>query len=508
MDELKRADINVRDWEYEFRQRDRHPILMADFWSRSLINNLRQEAKLSVGFDSGYIFTSSDCGYVNIKEKRRLLEAIKSEIGKNDDYLRYIYETTLKRIDEWDKFADEVSSLVQSNPDKKALAEFWKSYDLNLKILIPWFHIPWYVTEENMITDKVKEGLERHRQFIDASGGITEVLTALCFSAREAIFQQEQRAFFDLVGIALKNDNFEKDPVFLSKAQKYLADFGWVGTYFLLPREVMKSEELIRKVKKALSENALEDYEKGIKARKEISELAEKLFQGLSGDEELVKFINWARDFGWLLTFSVEQAIKSSAKFISFYKIVSRTIDVQYEDWANLTSEEILKMLEGGQVVSPAEIKNRKKGFIFMIEKGNRKLTSGDAGRELVEWFEKEVGTKDLEGVEEFKGFPANKGIVRGKVRLALTPADSAMLKIGEILVCAMTSPDYLSAMKRAAAYITDEGGVLSHAAIIAREFNKPCLVGTKIATKVLKDGDLVEVDANRGVVKILKRAE
>jgi pyruvate,water dikinase len=61
--------------------------------------------------------------------------------------------------------------------------------------------------------------------------------------------------------------------------------------------------------------------------------------------------------------------------------------------------------------------------------------------------------------------------------------------------------------MKKAIAFITDEGGITCHAAIIARELKKPCIIGTKIATKVLKDGDLVEVDANKGVVKIIKKA-
>ena len=71
-----------------------------------------------------------------------------------------------------------------------------------------------------------------------------------------------------------------------------------------------------------------------------------------------------------------------------------------------------------------------------------------------------------------------------------------------------MTTPWYLPAMKKAAGFITDEGGLLCHAAIVSREMNKPCIIGTKIATKVLKDGDLVEVDANNGVVKILKKIE
>ena len=68
-----------------------------------------------------------------------------------------------------------------------------------------------------------------------------------------------------------------------------------------------------------------------------------------------------------------------------------------------------------------------------------------------------------------------------------------------------MTTPDYVSAMKLASAFVTDEGGLLCHASIIARELKKPCIIGTKIATKVLKDGDLVEVNANEGFVRIIK---
>ena len=63
-----------------------------------------------------------------------------------------------------------------------------------------------------------------------------------------------------------------------------------------------------------------------------------------------------------------------------------------------------------------------------------------------------------------------------------------------------------MSALTRCGAIVTNEGGLTCHAAIIARELKKPCVIGTKIATKVLKDGDLVEVDANKGIVNIVKR--
>jgi pyruvate,water dikinase len=68
-----------------------------------------------------------------------------------------------------------------------------------------------------------------------------------------------------------------------------------------------------------------------------------------------------------------------------------------------------------------------------------------------------------------------------------------------------MTSPDYISAMNLAGAIVTDEGGLLSHAAIVSRELGKPCIVGTKVATRVFKNRDLVEVDANKGIVRKIK---
>lgn len=104
----------------------------------------------------------------------------------------------------------------------------------------------------------------------------------------------------------------------------------------------------------------------------------------------------------------------------------------------------------------------------------------------------------------ELWGQVANAGKAVGRVKVILNREQAGKLKKGDILVAAMTTPWYIPIMKKAAAYVTDEGGVMCHAAVIAREFHKPCVVGTKFATKIFKDGDLVEVDAGRGIVKKL----
>jgi phosphohistidine swiveling domain-containing protein len=93
-------------------------------------------------------------------------------------------------------------------------------------------------------------------------------------------------------------------------------------------------------------------------------------------------------------------------------------------------------------------------------------------------------------------------GKATGVVRI-VQPNDLETTKLGknDILVCPMTTPDYLPLMQQAAAIVTDLGGVLSHAAIIARELKKPCLTGTKNATEILQNGQEVEVDATKGIV-------
>jgi pyruvate,water dikinase len=98
-------------------------------------------------------------------------------------------------------------------------------------------------------------------------------------------------------------------------------------------------------------------------------------------------------------------------------------------------------------------------------------------------------------------GLPATPGVVRGSVRLLRSPQEGAKFQDGDVLVAATTSPDWMPIMRRASAIVTDSGGVTSHAAILSRELGVPCIVGTGDATQRLRDGMLVTVDAERGIV-------
>ena len=160
------------------------------------------------------------------------------------------------------------------------------------------------------------------------------------------------------------------------------------------------------------------------------------------------------------------------------------------------------------EIVSPptlSDLKKRVEGFTI----GGAHFAELGSLDEFVSYHEEfEFIIEDTETYERkdsVQGSVANKGYAKGTVRILRKVEDVAKVKMGDIIVSPMTTPNYITAMRRAGAFVTDEGGVLCHAAIISREMNKPCVVGTKYATKVFKDGDIVEVNGEPGIVSKIR---
>lgn len=108
----------------------------------------------------------------------------------------------------------------------------------------------------------------------------------------------------------------------------------------------------------------------------------------------------------------------------------------------------------------------------------------------------------DTDGnIKEIKGKVGYPGTVTGKARVVLKREEIELIEEGEIIVAPMTTLDFVPAMGKASAFVTDEGGVTCHAAIVAREMKKPCIIGTRVGSKILKTGETIEVDAVKGVV-------
>ncbi|MEA2279699.1 MAG: pyruvate, water dikinase [Solirubrobacteraceae bacterium] len=117
------------------------------------------------------------------------------------------------------------------------------------------------------------------------------------------------------------------------------------------------------------------------------------------------------------------------------------------------------------------------------------------------------AGGDDSDGARELRGVAASPGIVRGTARVVTTPEQLHELRNGEILVCRVTAPSWAPVFSRIGAAVSDVGGIMAHTAIVSREYGLPAVVGTGFATQRIRTGQLIEVDGDRGVVRLLEGA-
>ena len=164
---------------------------------------------------------------------------------------------------------------------------------------------------------------------------------------------------------------------------------------------------------------------------------------------------------------------------------------------------EVKAALLDGTVVAAGVLDERRRFSVAISEGGVTRVLLGDAARR--ELSQSEGHLVEFSGV--LKGQCACPGSARGVVKLVLSPRDLPKMNAGDVLVANATNPDVVVAMKKASAIVTNTGGITCHAAIVSRELGIPCVTGTKVATDVLKDGDVVEVDAGAGVVRLVSRA-
>jgi phosphohistidine swiveling domain-containing protein len=272
--------------------------------------------------------------------------------------------------------------------------------------------------------------------------------------------------------------------------QNFMEHYGWFQNSYLGVNQTITKEWL----KKFADDIANNNPTKEEKRNKESINEEYKLLVKIASEA-----ISFQDDKKKLLTIAV---IIMSNRLIS----ISQKTNISFEDLYWLTVDELLTydIEVSTEITRLAErvkqYKETGERFGIMTEKGYYDINKAF-------WSQVVALNSPKEEVNILTGSIGNRGKIQGTVKIVLNvEKDSKKLDEGEILVTSMTRPEFLPLMQKAAAFITDEGGITCHAAIIAREMKKPCIIGTKIATQVLKDGDLVEVDADTGVVRILEK--
>jgi phosphohistidine swiveling domain-containing protein len=206
---------------------------------------------------------------------------------------------------------------------------------------------------------------------------------------------------------------------------------------------------------------------------------------------------------GYIRQAGAEYFFMLSEKAQPYLKSIGEKFGLTYPELLLQRDVEILGALKGNVSIDElkANAKRREKmnvvtfagvgGDVFFIEEP-----------EDIEILRQVMLPKANEADTEIRGQVGNKGKYTGPARIIMNTHDFSKMQSGDVLVSTMTTPDFLVLMHKAGAIVTDIGGMLCHAAIVSREINKPCVIGTKFATQILKDGDMVEVDADKGIIR------
>jgi len=299
------------------------------------------------------------------------------------------------------------------------------------------------------------------------------------------------RARMELLNIIVKGDRIEE------KFEKYCRKYAWLNMYEFIDPALSKENLMGHSPKREDAEKELNNY---YNARKENLKAFKELVSKVK-DKTKKNLLLAANRFSYLKEMRDDYRRPVYLAFQPFWNEVAKRTGLTFKDANYLVEDELFLAIKNPSEKYRDLARERANGYALELLDGKFSIYSdkkkiGELLSMVEEKFEQ----------QEISGSPAFLGKATGRVKIIYRKEEFTKFNDGDILVTPMTHPEFLPMMRKAVAFVTDEGGITCHAAIVAREMKRPCIIGTKNATKVLKDGDMVEVDAEKGIVKILKK--
>lgn len=417
-------------------------------------------------------------------DKKNFKDIINREIGIDD--MIYVGDDIYYGIDEINSFANVSFELWSKNLD-----EFKRSVDVLNEREVRM--------EKALFEGKEELFFEYFKQFIPALmlGFSMEAILAKEIKdiLNQKIIKSEAEKIFDKLNIPLQDNYYKKaelDLIQNKDIKNHVKKFEWIKSRYgdINPYTVKDAKERLREIDE---KEYVFEYNKQKEETKETIKRARDI---LKKDAHLIDLMQW---LVFYRTHRTEVINKMIYYAIPIMQKMAKKNNLSYQEILHCDSAEVFE----NKIPDIDIIRERIVGCAMLKVDGKFMILAGDEYEKIKEYFKDDIGD-----IFEIGGSVASTGKTRGEISVIMDYRDFSKFKKGNILVTSMTTPDFVPTMKKSAAIITDEGGITSHAAIISRELKIPCIIGTKIATQVLKDWDLVEVDADNGVVKILKKQD
>jgi phosphohistidine swiveling domain-containing protein len=358
------------------------------------------------------------------------------------------------------------------------LREYWDAYERHMTSLFTFWNV------EELMSESLAHELRDAGRHEDIQSGLQRFLQP----SETNYFALERRRLRRLAK-RFGGAHDQTDPDIRAALEQHVADFGFLLAPFNLGAPPSVSSLLERLNDPTLT--ATSDNGHLLDVRPDtLIDLPDRLRElGLL-----------AQELTFWKTERLDVMSLGDARSAGLYRSAAYLLSVPIEQLFAMRRDEIEHSLQAGEPLVSEEIRNeRLRGFCLLLHNGEIEFflpsRQQEAAPEQVSVYQALPG--------QIRGTAASSGVVSGRVRLLKDVDHIGQLEPGEILVTTMTRPEMGVALDRAAAFVTDEGGRMCHAAIIAREMQKPCVIGTGIATTVLKNGMRVTVDGNTGNVQV-----
>lgn len=444
---------------------------------------------------------------------KKIIERLKNRVF----YKRLIRESyaSLNRLEEG---ASLIKNKDFSSHSSKQLANCLKKYLSAWIEATVWGHVVNISDFRfNLLSNKILEIIEQkiRKQKIEISPA--ETFTTLSTPSKRSILAEQELSIFKLLEeiqknkklkeAFRKNKNIEselKNFSFWKRIQIHTSKYDWLQYHYLGPT-ILDEKYFIEVLKGLIKQNvnAQKKIKNIIKKEKETVIKQKNLKNKLGFSKKELYWIKMAREFIYLKGLRKEITFIASRSLDSLLREIAKRFSISFKQLQFMTPDEIFNALAGKKMPSPNLLSQRIKYCVVYYPKGKTVVYIGERAKKLAKRIKEEKVEKDI---KELKGTTAFPGQAEGKVAIISKAEDMIKMEKGMILVSPATNPNIMPAIVKASAIITDEGGITCHAAIVSRELKIPCVIGTRIATKTLKDGDKIEVDADKGIVKKLNK--
>ncbi len=443
-------------------------------------------------------------------------------ILENPKFIKNIKKEFLTQSKTYLKFCESLPLNFSKYSNKKLFSLFKKYMFFYQRTYLYGEPLPW------LLKDRLPEFL---LEYLNSKNKIKnkktneELLGILITGSNPSFVLQEDFEFLKLTKIIKKNKAwsilFNKPVLKILKTLEsnkkleklnfllnlHTKKWGWIPyDYGVI---IWDKKHFINEIKNKIKLTDLE-IEKKIKKflnyKKETTKKQKEIYKSFLIDNYYKSLFEVLKDCSFLLDYKKEVFTKSHIYIKPLLKELASRIGIKYESFCYLLPSEVEKYLLKEKISSSQKKKIDRRPISSVLHCKYKKgclILKKEESRNFADKILNDTEKKEKKLTQELKGQIASKGVVRGRVRIILDAKKINQFKEGEILVTKMTSPDYTIGLKKAIGIITDEGGITCHAAIISRELGIPCIIGTKIATKILKNKDIVEINANSGIIKI-----